>query len=161
MILRVVATAGLAAALGGAGNAAPAQSPAAAREITNGIDDAFACTVKYAVASQAWSCALAGQRANAQMHPDHLAYDVGYYFQSWHDLDLDWTSDVDLAKSGHATAAPPDEDERETRAMYRLYCEARNRLGITDAHILSITTMNPEGKARAAARLEFWAKRGR
>ena len=163
MTLRLIAIASVLVALGGQGVACAANvrfvvSPAVVTEITHGIDDAFACTMKYAVASAAWNCALAGERANAQMRPDHLAYDVGYYFQSWHDLDLDWTSDLDLVKSGRAPAGLADQDERATGAIYRLYRGARDRLGITDKRLLAISTMNPEGKAKALARLDFWAK---
>ena len=166
MTLRLIAIAGALVALGGQGSAGAAtapfvESPAVVKEITNGIDDAFACTMKYVAVSDAWSCAIAGERANARMHPDHLAYDVGYYFESWHDLDVDWTSDQDVAKSGQAPAQLVDQDERETAAMYRLYRKARDKLGITDTRLLALSTMNPEGKAKASARLEFWAKTAR
>lgn len=166
MTLRFVALAGAFVVLSGPGIAGQvrarfAETPAIVTEITHGIDDAFACTMKYAASSQAWSCAISGERANAQTHPDHLAYDVGYYFQSWHDLDLDWTSDRDLSKSGPTSDVAADEDERDVRAMYRLYRVARDRLGISDSRLLAISTMNPDGKAKAAARLDFWAKKER
>lgn len=162
MTLRFVAIAGALIALCGqsmAGQAAFVESPAVAKEITNGIDDAFACTMKYVAVPQAWSCAIGGERIYAQTHPDHLAYDVGYYFQSWHDLDMDWSSDQELAKTGQAPATGLNADERYVRAIFRLYRDAKNRLGIADARLLAISTMNPEAKAQAAARLQFWAKR--
>lgn len=129
--------------------------------IARGIDDAFQCATKYVTASDMASCDVAALRASSKPNPDQDAYNVGFCFEAWRDLDVEWVSDQRLQKSGQTPAAGAADDEREAEVMYHLYRNARDKLGIADADLLALSKMNPTGKAKTSERLEYWAKRSR
>lgn len=138
-----------------------AESPATVDAITRGIDDAFQCAAKYVTASDMATCDVTALGARAKPGLDQRAYAVGFCFEAWRDLDVEWVSDQQLQKRGQSPAANVVDDERETGAMYRLYRNARDKLGITDTKLLALSTMNPAGKAKTSGRLQYWATRAR
>lgn len=138
-------------------------TPPTADEITRGIEDGLHCALGYTSASQISACdvGIARVNLNRRLSPNYPAYSVGLYFEAWRDLDVDWTSDQPLLASHQVSAADVETDENTTKAMYLLFRNARDGLGITDQQLLALTKLSPQGKAHTWARLQYWAKRMR
>jgi hypothetical protein len=81
---------------------------------------------------------------------------VGVCFQVWHDLDIGWASAQETADSNLVAAARAPEYRDEARSMYVLFRNYRNKLGVSEEQILSLTEFNETGKAGACGRLKYW-----
>ncbi|HEY3638235.1 MAG TPA: hypothetical protein VGK90_08770 [Rhizomicrobium sp.] len=137
-------------------------SPKALDEISRGVEDGLHCALQYIGPSQTTACAFAVARYKAQDGADHLAYNVGLSFEAWRGLDVDWSSDQGLVKSGKVSASDLQQEEAGARTMYELYRSNRDALGTSDAELVSyITKLSPSARAAALARLQFWAKHAR
>jgi hypothetical protein len=137
------------------------ESPQAVDEITRGIEDGLHCGLGYTTAAHISNCAVHMSGGNLRLSSDYPAYNTGLFFEVWRDLDVDWTSDGPLLASHQISAADVQNDENATKAIYVLYRDARDRLGISDKDLLALTKLTPAGKSHTWDRLQFWAKQVR
>jgi hypothetical protein len=133
------------------------ESHTAVDQITQGIEDGLKCGLGYTDPGRIANCAMTMSRAVQRLSPDPAAYNVGLFFETWRDLDVDWTSDQPLVKSHQVPEAMVQAEESAAKMLYALYVNARDRLGISDKELLSLTKLTTPGKAITLARLQYWA----